>query len=65
MNRQAQWLEVELEENPRSTMCMFNYASVVGDAVLVSVQRGTSRRNISRRDDMQKILVYDECCKKL
>jgi hypothetical protein len=65
MDRQTQRLEVELEENSRRIVSMFDYAGVVGDAVLVSVQRGTSRCNISSRNDMQEIMVGDECCRNL
>ena len=53
-------IEIKFEENSRSAFVMFYFAGVVGDAVLMRMERGRTRCNVSCWHNMQEILVGDE-----
>lgn len=63
MDRQAQRFHVELEENAGGTAIMLKHARVVRNTVLVCAERRGARRNVSRRDDMEEVLVGDKSCR--
>lgn len=53
-------VEVEFEENSRCAFVMFDFAGVMGYAVLMSMERSRARRNVGRWDNVQEVLEGDE-----
>jgi len=60
MNGDNHWIKVELEENSGGSLKMFKFTGVVGYAVLVGLERGTSGSNVSGRNYMHEVLVRHE-----
>ena len=52
MYRETQWLNVELEENPRDATVMLQLAGVMRNAVLVRLQGFRAWSDIGRGDNM-------------
>jgi len=60
MDCDVQWVELKLEEDPRSAPTVVDLPSVMGDTVLVRTQRLAPRCDVCRRNNVKKVLVGDE-----
>ncbi len=60
MDGYSERIQIEFEEYSRSSDVMLQHTSIMSDAVLVRVQRGSSRGNVRRWNNVQKVLVCDE-----
>ena len=53
-------IQVEFEEDSRSAFVMFDFAGVMGYAVLMGMEWRGTRCNVGRWDNVQEVLVGDE-----
>ena len=60
MQRDAERVEVEFEEDSRGATIVFNLTRVVSDGVLVRVEGCTAGCDVGCGDDVEEILVGDE-----